>query len=67
MRYYNARNGIGLPKGPILGHHASLEIKKELKDLTFAKTDKLFLLDWFPRDLGKGIRKSTYVFSSVSV
>ena len=26
MRYHKVGNGIGLPKGPILEHHAPLEI-----------------------------------------
>ena len=28
MHYYKIGNGIGLPKSPILGHHAELEMTK---------------------------------------
>ena len=54
MRYCKVRNGIGLPKSPILGHHSPLEIKRGLNEFNFATTDKtvseafIFSICWEP-------------------
>ena len=44
MGYYNVGNGIGLPKGPILGHRAPLKMLKGLDNLKFGRTDKTVVM-----------------------